>query len=149
MKIGLFYATYSGGTQVASEYLGEQLKSAGHEVTVKQIAEVKFEDTLNYDLRILATPSWDNEGEEGQPHVDFISFMKASEGKSFGGKNCAVFGLGDTSYTHFCGGALIVGDFVKKAGGNLIGEVHKIDNYLIDMDGNNVKLLEWAKGFTA
>ncbi|KKP67027.1 MAG: nitrogenase (flavodoxin), partial [Candidatus Roizmanbacteria bacterium GW2011_GWC2_35_12] len=101
MKIGIFYATYSGGTQMASEFLAEKLKSLGHEVTLKQISEISFDETLTYDLRVFTSPSWDNESEEGQPHIDFISFIQKSAGKNFSGKPCAVFGLGDSTYAHF------------------------------------------------
>ena len=97
MNIGIFYATYSGGTQMATDFLSQDLKTAGHTVDLKPIAQVSFEDTLSYDLRIFASPSWDDEDKEGQPHVDFISFIEKSAGKNFGDKPCAIFGLGDIS----------------------------------------------------
>ena len=147
MNIGIFYATYSGGTQMATDFLSQDLKTAGHTVDLKPIAQVSFEDTLSYDLRIFASPSWDDEDKEGQPHVDFISFIEKSAGKNFGGKPCAIFGLGDISYGHFCGAVDHLEEFVKKSGGKLVTESLRIDNYMIDMDGYNKKLTEWAKTF--
>jgi flavodoxin I len=144
MNILLAYATYSGGTQSASEFLSQTLTGLGHTVTVKMVSEVTFEDTLNYDLRIFASPSWDNDGQEGQPHVDFVTFMNNAAGKKFAGKPVAVFGLGDSSYGHFCGAADIITDFVKKAEGKLIAETLKIDGYLFNMDANNQLLTDWA-----
>lgn len=144
MNILLAYATYSGGTQTASDFLNQTLTGMGHTVTVKMISEITFEDTLNYDLRIFASPSWDNDGLEGQPHIDFVTFIKSSESKKFEGKPCAVFGLGDSSYGHFCGAVDIIQDFVKKAEGNLIVEPLKIDGYLFNMDANNALLKDWA-----
>lgn len=147
MKILLAYATYSGGTQMAADFLSQNLKASGHTVDLKTIAEVSFEDILNYDLRIFASPSWDDGEKEGQPHVDFISFIQKSSDKNFAGKPCAIFGLGDISYGHFCGAVDQLEEFIKKSGGKLVAESLRIDNYLIDMDGYNKKLSEWAKNF--
>lgn len=144
MNVLLAYATYSGGTQAAAEFVNQTLTGLGHQVTVKMISELSFEDTLSYDLRIFASPTWDNEGLEGQPHMDFVTFMNNSAGKKFDGKPCAVFGLGDSSYGHFCGAVDIIADFVKKAGGTLVGEPLKIDGYLFNMDANNQLLSDWA-----
>ena len=130
-------------------FLTQNLKSSEHTVVMKPIAQVSFADTLLYDLRIFASPSWDNEGEEGQPHQDFVAFMKKSKDKSFEDKPCAVFGLGDISYGHFCGAVDHLEEFIKKSGGKLVVESLRIDNYLIDMDGYNKKLAEWAKKFTS
>lgn len=148
MNIGIFYATYSGGTQAACEFLSQTLTSAGHQVTVKMINEVKFEDLLPYDLRILSSPSWDFEGKEGQAHQDFIAFMNNNAGKKLDGKNFAVFGLGDSSYAHFCGAVDIIDNFVKSLGGKLVTESLKIDGYLFDMEKNNGLISDWAKKIT-
>jgi len=148
MNILIAYATYSGGTQAASEFLTQTLTSAGHQVTMKMISEVSFEDTLNYDLRIFASPTWDYEGKEGQPHQDFILWMENNVGKKFSGKTCAVLGLGDSSYAHFCGTVPIIEDFIKNAEGSLKTESLKIDGYLFDTEKNNNLISEWAKKIT-
>jgi len=145
MNVLIAYATYSGGTQAACEFLSQTLTSAGHQVTMKTISELNFEDTVTYDLRVFASPSWDYEGKEGQPHQDFVAFVGKSVGKNFGGKSCAVLGLGDSSYAHFCGAVPIIEEFIKAAGGTLKTESLKIDGYLFNMDGNNAKISEWAK----
>ncbi len=144
MNILIAYATYSSGTQTASEFLMQTLVGMGNTVETKMISEVDFDSTLSYDLRIFATPTWDNDGLEGQPHMDFVSFMKNSTGKNYGGKACAVFGLGDSSYSHFCTAVDILDDFVKKSGGTLVVPSLKIDGYLFNMEGNNKLLSEWA-----
>ncbi|MBI5127028.1 flavodoxin domain-containing protein [Candidatus Roizmanbacteria bacterium] len=149
MNIGIFYATYSGGTQAASEFLTQSLQGSGHQVTMKMISEVAFEDTLNYDLIIFASPSWDFDGKEGQPHQDFIAFLEKSAGKKMDAKNCAVLGLGDSSYAHFCGAVEIMESFITTAGGKLKAESLKIDGYLFDMEKNNTTITEWAKKLTS
>lgn len=144
MTILIAYATYSGGTQAASEFLTQTLTGLGHQVTMKTIAELKFEDTLPYDLRIFSSPTWDNEGLEGQPHVDFVAFMRNNAGKKFAGKPCAIFGLGDSSYGHFCEAADIIEKFLTDAEAKIIGTSLKIDGYLFNMDANNKLLTDWA-----
>jgi flavodoxin I len=144
MKVIVLYATYSSGTMTAADFLTKTLKENGHQVEQKLISEINFDDCLPYDLRVFSSPSWDNEKASGQPHVDFISFMEKSAGKSFSGKNCAIFGLGDSTYEHFCGAVDIIEDFIKKSGGKLIVSSLRIDNYFFDMNGYNQKLAEWA-----
>lgn len=145
MDILITYATYSGGTQIASEFLTLTLQGKGHQVEMKTISELTFEDTLDYDLRIFASPSWDFEGKEGQPHQDFISFMKKYSEKKFEEKNCAVFGLGDSTYPQFCGAVEIIENFINNANGKLIIKSLKIDGYVYDLEKNNKKLSDWIK----
>lgn len=149
MNILIVYATYSGGTQAACEFLTRTLSDNGHQVTMKMVNEISFDETLNYDLRIFASPSWDYEGKEGQPHQDFIDFINKSEGKSFNGKQSVVLGLGDSSYAHFCGAVPIIEEFIKKSGGILKTDSLMIDGYLFNMDANNVKISDWAKKLTS
>ena len=148
MKIIILYATYSSGTMTATDALTKSLRTAGHTVTVKLINEVTFDDCLPYDLRIFSSPSWDFEDKGGQPHVDFVAFMEKSAGKNFSGKKCAIFGLGDSTYSHFCGAVDIIEEFIKKSGGQLIIPSLKIDNYFFDMNGYNKKLADWAAKLT-
>lgn len=149
MNIGIFYATYSGSTQAACEFLSQTLASNGHQVTMKMINEVTFEDTLSYDLRIFASPSWDFEGKEGQPHQDFITWMQNNVSKNFSGKQSVVLGLGDSSYAHFCGAVPIIEEFIKRVGGALKTSSLMIDGYLFDTEKNNGLISEWVKKITS
>ena len=148
MNIGIFYATYSGGTQAACEFLSQTLQGMSHQVTMKMISEVTFEDAINYDLIIFSSPTWDYEGKEGQAHQDFMTFMQNSAGKKSPGKNFAVLGLGDSSYVHFCTAVDMIEAFVKEAGGST-KESLKIDGYLFDTEKNNGHITEWAKKITS
>src|SRR3989337_3398772 len=99
MKVFLVFATNSGGTQLASQIIEEALSKNNHQVTVKEVRDTKIDEFNTSDLVILASPSWDYEGLEGQPHPDYAPFMENAKGKRFAGKKFAVFGLGDSSYT--------------------------------------------------
>ena len=145
MKVLLVFATNSGGTQLASQIIAETLTKNNHQVTVKEVRESAPADFAAYDLIILASPSWDYEGLEGQPHPDYAPFMENAKGKRFAGKKFAVFGLGDSSYTYFCGAADELEKFVKELGGTLVIESLKIDGFYLDQENNSEKLRQWAQ----
>ena len=144
MKILVVYATNSGGTQLASDLVNEALSKKNHEVMVKEVRETKADEFAGFDLVILASPSWDYEGLEGQPHPDFRQFIDDSKGKTFSGKKFAVLGLGDSSYTYFCGAVTHLEQFVKETGGNLAVPSLKIDGFYLDQAGNSEKIQTWA-----
>lgn len=145
MKIAIFYATYSGSTQAASEILKQELEKLNQVVDLKMISEVGFDEIKNYDLMIFASPTWDYEDKEGQPHQDFFTFMNSCQGKSFENKSFAVMALGDSSYTHFCGAAYVLEEFIKSHQGIIKNQSLKIDGYLFDTEKNNQLIANWAK----
>src|SRR3989338_8861315 len=130
MKILLVFATNSGGTQLASQIVAETLTKNNHQVTVKEVREVSPADFAAYDLIILAFPSWDYEGLEGQPHPDYRPFMEGIKDQKFTGKKFAVVGLGD---------------FIKNIGGTLLIDSIKIDGFYLDQATNSQKLDMWTQ----
>lgn len=143
MKILVVYATYSGGTQMASDFVKAKLEEKGYYADLKTINEISNNDLEKYDFLIFASPSWNYEGKEGQPHQDFMLWMENSKNLDLKGKKVAIFGLGDSSYTYFCGAVDILAEFFKNHNGKIIGELLKIDNYLFDMEKNNKLIEEW------
>ncbi|OGG18790.1 hypothetical protein A3D78_02125 [Candidatus Gottesmanbacteria bacterium RIFCSPHIGHO2_02_FULL_39_14] len=145
MKILLVFATNSGGTQLASQIVAETLTKNNHQVTVKEVREVSPADFAAADLIILASPSWDYESLEGQPHPDYRPFMEGIKDQKFAGKKFAVIGLGDSSYTYFCGAVNVLEDFIKKIDGTLVTDSIKIDGFYLDQSTNSQKLDMWAQ----
>lgn len=145
MTILLVYATNSGGTQLASEIVSQTLTKKGHTVVVKNVKEVNPVEFDSSEVVILASPSWDYQGKEGQPHEDYLPFMEQFTGKSYGGKSFAVFGLGDKSYTEFCGAIDVLEEFVKKLQGQLVVEPLKINGFYFDQENNTKLLTDWAE----
>lgn len=144
MKVLLVFATNSGGTQMASQTVTDALKNHGHEVTIKEVRETTFNDFTSPDLIILASPTWDYEGLEGQPHPDYRPFMEGFKDKKLPGKKFAVFGLGDSSYTYFCGAVTHLEKFVRDLQGTLVVDSLKIDGYYLDQAKNTQTLTDWA-----
>ena len=145
MKVLLVFATNSGGTQLASQIIAETLTKNNHQVTVKEVREVSPADFAAADLIILASPSWDYESLEGQPHPDYRPFMEGIKDQKFAAKKFAVVGLGDSSYTYFCGAVNVLEDFIKNIGGTLLVDSIKIDGFYLDQATNSQKLDMWTQ----
>ncbi|MDO8451884.1 MAG: flavodoxin domain-containing protein [bacterium] len=143
MTILIVFATNSGGTQEAVGLVEETLKSLHFTVSVKPALQALPDDITSSNAIILASPSWDYGNEEGQPHEDFFPFMKLCEGKVFEGKPFAILGLGDSSYTKFCGAVDHLETFVKTLHGTLVVPSLRIDGYYSRHD-NPDKVKAWT-----
>lgn len=143
MNILIVYATYSGSTGEAIQLVSAELTKAGHTVTVKTPTEATPQDCTAAEFLLLASPSWDYEGKEGQPHEDFQAFFKALDQTQFSGKPYAVLGLGDTAYPHYCGAVDIFEEFMNARGAKKAVESLRIDKYFSSHD-NPQKVSQWA-----
>ncbi len=150
MKILVLYATNSGGTFQSSEIIAQVLKSASHEVVVQKVVDSKPADMQGYDLIILGSPSWDYKKDgvrmEGQVHEWYLPFFEAAQDMTMAGKKFAVYGLGDTAYTYFCGAVYFLEKFVQKVQGVLVVPSLKIDGFYFDEAANKEKVRQWAHG---
>ena len=145
MKVLIVFATNSGGTQLASDIVKENFIKNNHEAVVKEVRETNPDEFASFDLVILSSPSWDYEGLEGQPHPDYRPFMESSHGKKFVGKRFAVLGMGDSSYTYFCGAVDHLENFVKELGGTLIDKSLRINCFYLDQTTNSQKVTDWSQ----
>ncbi len=144
MNILVAYATNSGGTADAANIVNTALTSGNHQVTTKMIRDVNPDELAAFDLVLFGSPSWDYQDKEGVPHEDFIAFIEKMKGKTLPNKNWAIFGLGDSSYTHFCGAVDHLEEFVKTMQGKLTTESLRIDGYYTQ-PGNGEKVKAWTE----
>jgi len=145
MKIAIVYATNSGGTQLAAQIVAETFAKHNLTAEIKEVQGSMPADLKNYDLVILASPSWDYEGLEGEPHPDYRPFMEKFKGEDFSGRKFAVFGLGDSSYTYFCGAVQHLEDFVKSLKGELVTQSLRIDGFYLDQQKSSQQLTDWTE----
>lgn len=143
MKILLIYATNSGSTLEVSNHISEELTKNGNTVTLKDAGAADPDEFNDYDLIIFGAPTWG----EGEVHELFQSLAERSDGKTFPQKNFAVFGLGDTSYEHFCGAADHLKEYVGTLQGKLVSEPLKINNYYFNQAEELPKITEWINKF--
>lgn len=89
MKVGIYYATTSGNTEVVSDILMEIL---GHELADKNdIAEVGFAGIQECDIVIFGIPTWDY----GQLQSDWEDIWESFLKLDLSNTTVALYGLGD------------------------------------------------------
>ena len=89
MKIGIFYGSTTGNTEMAAEKIEQAM---GDPVShIADIAHTEPADLLNYAVLILGIPTWD----VGQLQMDWETFLPSMEGIDLTNKKVAPFGMGD------------------------------------------------------
>lgn len=144
MNILLVYATNSGTTMTTAQTVADKLTGKGHTVTMKEVRDVTMEEFSPPDAIVVGSPSWDFEGHEGMPHEDWLPLMEKLKTVNLENKPFAVFGLGDSSYKHFCGAVDHMEELVKTMKGKLIVPSLRIDKFYSDQTGNMDKIIAWA-----
>lgn len=117
MKLGLFYGTTTGFTEMAAESIRGSL---GDSLAVyKNISESSPEDLASCDSLILGIPTWD----VGQLQSDWWAFFPKLDSLDFHGKKIALFGIGD-QYGYpdtFLDAMGDLGKKIQERGGELVG----------------------------
>ena len=147
MNILLVYATNSGGTAQAAQMITDILTSKGHAVTVKDAKDTGPNDITEAPFVILGSPSWDYNGMEGQPLPEMADLIDRCKDIQLEGKPCAVFGLGDSSYTYFCGAVTYLEAFIKRAKGTLVLPSLKVDGFYMRPEAGE-HITKWADELT-
>jgi flavodoxin I len=149
MHIRIIYGTNSGSTRSAAEIMSQQLEKEGHRVTVQSAHETQPDELSNADLTIIGSCSWDRfEGKErlqGQLQQHWHELQQAIGSKKYSGQTFAVFGVGDSTYTHFCGAADLLEALVKKWKGVQVGQTLRLDSYYFDLELNEQRIHDWLR----
>ncbi len=157
MNIFILYATYSGGTKTAAEYLATVLTKEGHVPTVSSVLttsesgsydldpETLFDSILSANLVIFASNTWFENSKEGQMNQAYSRLDAALGEKKFDGVTCAVFCLGDENYAQFCGSVEHLGEFVTKRGGKLLSPQLRVNQFYARQKESEKKLEDWMK----
>ncbi len=145
MKCTLLYGTLSGSTMTAAGVVADVLTGAGHQVDSIMVDGATKDQIKDSQLIILGSPSWEDEGKDGQPLPDMTKFLKSLTAEDLAGKKVAIFGLGDTSYQHFCGAVDVMTELLKANNATPVVEPVRIDRYYSLPDNEN-KIRTWADG---
>ncbi len=149
MNVLLVFATNSGTTMTTAQTINDKLVAAGHQVTMKEARDATPEEFGAPQAVVIGSPSWDFEGHEGMPHEDWLPLMEKLKTMSFENKPFAIFGLGDSSYKHFCGAVDHLEELVKTMKGKLVVPSLRIDKFYSDQTGNMDKINAWADQLVA
>ncbi len=125
-KILIVYGSTTGNTESVSEHIQRTLEKAGHEAVVKDAADVAPQGLAEgCDLVLLGCSTWGDEDVELQD--DFVPLFEELDKAGLAGKKAAVFGCGDSGYTHFCGAVDAIEDKAVALGAVMVTTPLKID----------------------
>lgn len=117
-SILIVFSSIGGNTELVVDRVREELQKHNLGAQKKRVDVTKAREVLDYDLTILASPTYG----QGTVEDHFKPFLKDLETLDLSGKNLAVVGLGDTKYypEYLTESAIILEEYVKKQHGNLI-----------------------------
>lgn len=138
-KALIVYGSTTGNTESVAGQVGATLQKAGWHTSVKSAADVAAPGLAEgFDLVLLGCSTWGDEDIELQD--DFVPLFEELDQAGLSGKQVAVFGCGDSSYTHFCGAVDAIEEKAESLGARLVSGSLKIDG---DPDKNEV--VAWAQ----
>jgi flavodoxin I len=89
-KIGLFYGTQTGNTQMIAEMIQKELGGESI-VTLQDVSNIEVSDLNDYSLIIIGCPTWNI----GELQADWEGLYDDLDSIDFSGKKIAYFGAGD------------------------------------------------------
>ncbi len=125
-KALVVFGSTTGNTESVAEYVAKTLEDAGMAVDMKSAAKVSAPGLADgYDLVLLGSSTWGDDEVELQE--DFQPLYEELGKANLSGKKVAVFGCGDSSYTHFCGAVDAIAEKVEQLGADVVAAPLKID----------------------
>jgi len=138
-KALVVFGSTTGNTESVAEYVAKTLESEGMSVDVKNVSGVKAAGLADgYDLVVFGSSTWGDDDIELQE--DFQPFFEELDKANLSGKKVAVFGCGDSSYTHFCGAVDAIEEKVGQLGADVVAASLKIDG-----SPEKDEAVSWAK----
>jgi flavodoxin short chain len=134
------FGSTTGNTESVAGYVAGALADAGLDVVVKNAAQASAAGLADgFDLVLLGCSTWGDEDIELQE--DFVPLYDALEEAGLSGRKVAVFGCGDSSYTHFCGAVDAIAEKAAALGAEVVDPPLKIDG-----SPDKDEAVAWAKG---
>lgn len=139
MKALIVYGSTTGNTESVAVQVQSTLGAQGFETTLRNADEVNAAGLADgYDLVLLGCSTWGDDEVELQD--DFVPLYENLDRAGLAGRRTAVFGCGDSGYTHFCGAVDAIADKAERLGAALVGERLKIDG-----DPDMREVAAWAE----
>jgi flavodoxin short chain len=140
----MVYGSTTGNTEYAAAVVERVLSDAGIAVTRTDASDAKADGLCDgYDLVLFGCSTWGEDSIVLQD--DFIPLFEEFDGINVGGKAAAVFGCGDSSYTHFCGAVDAIEQKLEELGAKVVDTL-KIDG---DPRPEKANIESWAKQVAA
>ena len=118
--IAILYATVSGNAEALAELARKRLEAAGREVVAHNVADFPAARLAEFGTVLLIASTWG----EGAPPPDaeaFCSALQDEEEWRLPDLRFAVFALGSSNYTKFCGcGRRLDEDLARRGASRLL-----------------------------
>jgi len=134
-KLTVLYASQTGNSRLVAEALVEAGEARGFEILLVSAEQYKPRDLARERLLLLIV-STHGEGEPPESAAELYRFLHSQRAPRLTGLNYAVFGLGDSSYAHFCKAARDFDKRLQRLGGSRIMERVEADLDFQTSSGN-------------
>ncbi|WP_028318086.1 flavodoxin [Desulfobulbus elongatus] len=140
-KALIVYGSTTGNTEATAKQIGEVLSQQGVEVTIQDVTRTQVADLGgDFDLTLLGSSTWGDADIEFQE--DFAPFYDTLDQANLKGRKVALFGCGDSSYTHFCGAVNMLEEKMEELGAAVVNDPLRIDG---DPGDAKSDIVDWAK----
>lgn len=123
--VGIFVGTMYGNSLLVAEEAQEILSTLGHKATVYEDPGAKEWDNNKGNYALIVT-STTGQGELPESIAPLFHYLRETVGYQ-PDLRYGMIALGDSSYTHFCGGGKQFDALLQEQGAQRIGEVLLID----------------------
>jgi flavodoxin I len=123
MDIIIVFASMSGKTEFMANCIADTLVKKGHHVDVREAAMTFAEDLRPYETILIGSYTWG----DGEIPDEAIDLFEEIENTDLTKKKVAVFGSGDSTYTHFARAVDIWEQALLEQGGKLLTQGLKVD----------------------
>ena len=144
MKILIVFATNSGNTFMVGHLIQNALEQKGHQVNMRNASYVTTEEIHDHQVLLLGSSSWDWQGDEGRPLRSMIELMENLKSEDLDHKPVAIFGCGDTDFTHFCGAVDHIEEFAKQKNTQILTDPLKVDKFYLDIKAKTPEIESWV-----
>lgn len=136
----IVYGSTTGNTEYVAGVAERILSETGATVKVLDASSAQPSGLCDgYDLVLFGCSTWGEETIELQD--DFIPLFDNFDAIGANGKNVAVFGCGDSSYTYFCGAVDVIEEKLEALGAKVIDTL-KIDG---DPQSEKAEIESWTR----
>ncbi len=125
-KVLVVYGSTTGNTESIAHAIERQLKEKGHEVIVRNAADISAPGLADgFDAVLMGCSAWGVDEVELQD--DFAPLVDEFESMGLKGKKVAAFASGDTSYEHFGGAVEVIEDRAREVGAEVVAGGLKVE----------------------
>ncbi|PJN87245.1 flavodoxin [Bacillus sp. mrc49] len=123
-KIIMIFASMSGNTEEMADSIAAGIKENDVDIEMIDIMDSPEASILEgYDGILLGAYTWG----DGDLPDDFLDFYDEMDDVDLTGKKAAVFGSGDSYYTHYCAAVDILSEKLRERGADIVMEGLKVE----------------------